>query len=202
MRRIITLSLTLLLLSSCRFFSVQHNHFTNDFPNTVGDSWTYVLTDDSGNSDILKVTIVAKGKMSNGQAATIWQYDYPGFTDSLWVVSNDTAANFYRNPGSSSTSRPVLALVMPLQVGNNWSTDVPYGDTTKVLSKTSISVPAGTFSPVYKISKTVGYVTNSWTKDTLWYKNKIGLLKKSQAEFSLGPLPGNGTWELKSYTIH
>ncbi len=202
MRRIIVLSLTFLLLSSCRFFSAQHNHFTDDFPNTIGNSWTYVRTDNNGNSDILKVKIVAKDKMPDGQIANIWQYKYPGFTDSLWVVSKDTVANFYRNPNLAASTRPVLALVMPLQAGNSWNTDIPYGDTTKVLSKTSISVPAGTFTPVYKIAKTVGYVTNSWTKDTLWYKNKVGIVRKVQAEFNLGPIPGNGTWKLRSYSIH
>jgi len=146
--------------------------------------------------------IVGQDKLPDGHMAKIWEYRYPNYTDSLWVMSNDTVAKFYNKPCCTTMPPMRLRLVLPLQAGNSWHSDVPYGDTTKVLKQTSVSVPAGTFKDTYEIAKTVGYVTNSWTNDTLWYKNKVGLVKKIQGEYSLGNLPGNGTWKLRSYSVH
>ena len=202
MKRILPLVIIIVLFSSCRLFNTHHNPFVEDFPNRIGDSWTYKYTEGNGSQHDIEVKIVGQGKLPNGQIAKIWQYKYPGFTDSVWVMSNDTEAIFYNKPCCTTMPLQRLRLVFPLNVGNSWHTDAPYGDTTRVWNQSTISVPAGTFQNVYGISKTVGYVTNSWTKDTLWYKNKIGIVRKSQSEFSLGPLPGNGTWELRSYIVN
>jgi hypothetical protein len=42
---------------------------------------------------------------------------------------------------------------------------------------------------------------NTWAKDTIYFKEQIGLVKFSQNEFDLGPVMGNGVWELESYHI-
>lgn len=202
MKRILPLVILILLLSSCRLFNAHHNPFVEDFPNRIGDSWTYKYTEGNGNQQYIKVRIVGQDTLHNGEKAKIWQYKYPNFMDSVWVTSNDSEAVFYNKPCCNRMPIQRLRLLFPLNVGNSWHTDAPYGDTTRVMDESTITVPAGTFRNVYRISKTMGYVTNSWTKDTLWYKNKVGIIRKSQAEFSLGSLPGNGTWELQSYVIH
>lgn len=202
MKRIASLAIVILLLSSCRLFNAHHNPYVKKFPNRIGDSWTYKYTESNGTQHYIEVRIVGQDTLQNGEMAKIWQYKYPNFVDSVWVISNDTEAVFYNKPCCSTIPLEKLRLVFPLNVGNSWHSDAPYGDTTKVLNQSTISVPAGTFENVYRISKTVGYVTNSWTKDTLWVKNKVGIIRKSQAEFSLGPLPGNGTWELRSYIVN
>lgn len=201
MKRISFFVILLIALPSCRLFN-SHNYFVGDFPNKIGDSWTYSYTGSNGSSHVIQVKIVARGKLPNGETANIWQYKYPNFTDSVWVMSNDTVAKFYYKPCCGRMPSQKLRLLFPLEVGNSWHTSAAYGDTTTVLSHAAITVPAGTFKDVYKISKTVGYVTNSWTKDTLWFQNKVGLIMKSQAEFSLGPMPGNGKWKLQSYSVH
>lgn len=94
-----------------------------------------------------------------------------------------------------------LRYILPFRVRSFWYTNAPYGDTTKVLKQTSVAVPAGNFTNVFCIAKTVGYVTNSWTKDTLYFKNRVGLVKFKQNEYNLGPVTGDGTWELVRYTL-
>jgi uncharacterized membrane protein (UPF0127 family) len=171
----------------------------------VGDSWTYryrSIFDSS--SHVIKVKVVGKGTLPDGERAKLWKYTYPNYTDTLWVTSNDTVAKIYYKPCLPCTPKMGalrLRYVLPLKVGNSWHTEAPYGDTTKVLVQKIITVPAGTFT-TFEISKTLGYVTNSWTQDTLWFKNKVGLIKKSQWEYSLGPSYGDGIWKLKSYHVH
>lgn len=83
-------------------------------------------------------------------------------------------------------------------LGNSWSVGI---DTTEVLNQGSISVPAGTFTNVFQVSHRRGVVTNSWINDTIYFKEQIGLVKLSQMEYDLGPLMGNGIWELVSYHV-
>jgi hypothetical protein len=74
-------------------------------------------------------------------------------------------------------------------------------DTTKVLNESSLTVPAGTFENTFQLSKRIGYVVNSYTKDSIWLTPTIGMSKFYQDQFSLGPIPGNGIWELSSYNL-
>ena len=76
-----------------------------------------------------------------------------------------------------------------------------YGDSAKVLNKVNVNVPGGTFNDVFQLSKVRGYIVNTWAKDTIYFKEQIGLVKFSQNEFDLGPVMGNGVWELESYHI-
>jgi len=91
--------------------------------------------------------------------------------------------------------------MLPFIVGNSWHTNAIYGDTTRVLKQLTVNVPSGTFNDVFQLSKTKGHIVNTWTNDTIYFKEQIGLVKFSQHEFDLGPVTGNGVWELESYHI-
>lgn len=177
------------------------------FPDKIGDHWVYLYNpgvDDIENNAQIVVSVVGQRKLPNGVSANLWKYEYPEYIDTLWVVSNDSTAKFYGKPCWNCTN-PMPSLKMeyqfPLKKGKKWFTAVPYGDTTKVFNLSDISVPAGIFDSTFKVSKKIGYVTNSWTKDTLWFKCNVGLIKKYQFEVNLGPVTGNGYWYLKSYKI-
>ncbi len=178
------------------------------FPNKTGDQWTYKLTTYNADIDTVKVEIVSQGKLPNGANAKIWKYTYiyPSltYTDTVWVSSNNNEVRIYDNPCRTCTGKMPferLRYILPLKVGKFWLTNAAYGDTTKVLDQENVSVPAGTFSNVFRLSKVRGYVTNSWTNDTIYFKEHVGLVKFSQNEFILGPLIGNGVWELINYNF-
>ncbi len=178
------------------------------FPNKSGYQWTYRLATYNGNIDTVKVKIVSQGILPNGANAKIWKYTYiyPSrtYTDTVWVSSNNNEVRIYDKPCRTCTDKMPferLRYILPLRTGNSWFTNAPYGDTTKVLDQESISVPAGTFSNAFHLSKVRGYVTNSWTNDTIYFKKHVGLVKFSQNEFNLEPLIGNGVWELISYSF-
>jgi len=44
-----------------------------------------------------------------------------------------------------------------------------------------------------------GTLTNN---DTIYFKEYIGLIKLIQHEYNLGPVPGNGKWELISAILY
>ncbi len=178
------------------------------FPNKIGYQWTYRLTTYNGNIGTVKVIIVSQGTLPNGTNAKIWKYTYiyPSRTyiDTVWVSSNTNDVRIYDNPCWTCTNTMPferLRYILPLNVGKSWFTNAAYGDTTKVLDQKSVFVPAGTFSNVFRLSKNRGYVTNSWTNDTIYFKEHVGLVKLNQNEFILGPVIGNGVWELINYSF-
>jgi len=176
------------------------------FPDQVGDNWTYRLT--GMNDGTIQVIIVGGGKLPNGDSANLWQYTYHftnvTFIDTVWVTITGNDVSIFDNPCSTcSNMMPYerMYYVLPLIKGNSWHTNVTYGDTTRVLKQLTVNVPSGTFNDVFQLSKIRGHIVNTWTNDTIYFKEHIGLVKFSQNEFSLGPVLGNGVWELESYHI-
>lgn len=171
------------------------------FPNNIGYQWIYRLT--NKNVDTIKVEIVSQGILPNGVSAKIWKYTYKlasqTYVDTVWVSQTNSDVRIYDNFCKTCTSQMPferLHYILPLSIDKSWFTNDAFGDTTKVLNQENLSVPEGSFANVYRISKARGYVTNSWTKDTIYFKEYVGLVKLNQNEFNLGPLIGNGIWEL------
>jgi len=176
------------------------------FPDQVGDNWTYRLS--GVNDGTIQVIIVGGGKLPNGDRACLWQYTYHftnvTFIDTVWVTITGNDVSIFDNPcstGSNMMPYERMHYVLPLIKGNSWHTNVTYGDTTRVLKQLTVNVPSGTFNDVFQLSKIRGHIVNTWTNDTIYFKEHIGLVKFSQNEFSLGPVLGNGVWELESYHI-
>ena len=202
-----------MLIISCTKEKNQTSNTSSNqiFPNEVGNHWVYRYDDgDNNGKQFIFVDIVGITKLSNGQSATIWTSTLQDASnqkyliDSSYVVVDNERAVFYAPPCLTCTPQPLYEkrrYVFPLQVGNLWYTDKFFGDTTKVLNENSLTVPAGTFKNTFQLSKTIGYVTNSFTKDSIWLTPNIGMTKYYQHEYSLGPIPGNGTWRLDTYNL-
>jgi hypothetical protein len=199
------------LIAGCMLITIScTKDFSNtdsEFPNRVGYEWTYLLQSDNEEAT-MQVRVVGEGTLPNGVHAKIWKYTYQfptsTFIDTVWVCNLNQDIILYDKPCPTCTNpmpNERMRYVLPLQTGNTWSTDAAYGDTTKVLNVLNLTVQSGSFSEVYQISHTKGYVTNSWTKDTLYFKERVGLIKFVQEEYNLGPIIGNGTWELTYYNF-
>ncbi len=202
--KILLLQLFLFILNiSCTKDNSQQIDY---FPNNLGYQWIYKLT--SSDIDTIKVEIVGEGTLPNGVSAKIWKYTYKLptliYIDTFWVSYINNDVRIYDKPCFTCTDKMPferLHYILPLNVGKSWFTNAAYGDTTKVLDQESISVPEGSFTNVFRLSKVRGYVTNSLTNDTIYFKEHVGLVKLNQNEFSLGPVIGNGIWELISYNF-
>ncbi len=190
--------------------SPSNTSSNQQFPDKVGNHWVYKYNDGSNSEQYIFVDIVGTGILPDGQNVTIWTSTLQDATnrkyllDSSFVVVDEQKAVFYGVPCLTCTTQmpdEKRRYIFPLQVNNKWFTDKFFGDTTKVLNESSLTVPAGTFDSTFELSKTVGYVVNSFTKDTIWLTPNIGMTKFYQNEYSLGQLPGNGIWELLSYQL-
>ncbi len=190
--------------------SPSNTSSNQQFPDKVGNHWVYKYNDGSNSEQYIFVDIVGTGILPDGQNVTIWTSTLQDATnrkyllDSSFVVVDEQKGVFYGVPCLTCTTQmpdEKRRYIFPLQVNNKWFTDKFFGDTTKVLNESSLTVPAGTFDSTFELSKTVGYVVNSFTKDTIWLTPNIGMTKFYQNEYSLGQLPGNGIWELLSYQL-
>ena len=201
---ILSIGCIVFFICSCRndFLVTQQQYF----PDQIGDKWTYRL---SGiNAGTIQVMIVGRGKLPNGDSASIWQYSYHytnlNSVDTAWVTITGNDVSIFDNPrfaipGTMPFEK--MHYMLPFIVGKSWHTNVLYGDTTRVLKQLTVNVPSDTFNDVFLLSKVRGHIVNSWTNDTIFFKEQIGLVKFSQNEFNLGPVMGNGVWELESYHI-
>lgn len=176
------------------------------FPDQVGDNWTYRLS--GMNDETIQVAIVGRGKLPNGDSVSLWQYTYHftnvTFIDTVCVSITGNDVRIFDNPRFTEPGTmpfEKMHYILPFIVGNSWHTPATYGDTTRVLKQLTVNVPSGTFNDVFQLSKVRGHIVNTWTNDTIYFKEQIGLVKFSQNEFDLGPVMGNGVWELESYHI-
>jgi hypothetical protein len=89
----------------------------------------------------------------------------------------------------------------PLTVGASWLGVYYFRDTTWVKSQTSITVPAGGFDNSFMLIKrrTPGF--NYYVYDSIWFTPAVGVIRRKNFEYSLGPLPFNGLWELTEYHV-
>ena len=205
--RAVNLLLCVLLLSilSCRKSNTSGPSST--FPNTIGDHWRYNYTPTPTfppTPGYIDVDIVGEGVLPDGELAKIWAYKILSYTDTTYVVADEQVVKIFDKPCPGCTlymPYERMRYQLPLQTGNFWYTNARFGDTTRVLAEYAVTVPAGSFENTFELLKKQNYVTNSWENNQVWFSPTIGLVKLNQVEWSIGPLLGNGLWELESYSL-
>jgi hypothetical protein len=202
-------SLILLVISLNACHKNNNTHSGETFPNQVGDHWVYKyspITKPETDTATINVDIIGQITLPDGESANIWTTKYSNgpYVDTSLVVSAASAVKIYYN-----NICKICAVQMPderrrydlpLTVGNKWFTTI-WHDTTRVLAELNLQVPAGVFNNTFELSKTLGPVTNAWDLDTIYLTPNIGMTRFIQQEFSLGPFPGNGIWELADYKL-
>ncbi|HWK04536.1 MAG TPA: hypothetical protein VNS58_12940 [Puia sp.] len=183
------------------------------FPNEVGDHWTYQFRGYGSSADkidSINVDIIGQILLPDGGHARIWLYRYPNGVDTNYVVSDEKMVKIYYgyynycNPCTGIMPREKFKYSFPLEMGKSWITGDQYGDTIKAISKSSVTVPAGTFLNTSLLINLPGkskFIGNFHRKDSIWYTPYIGVIKRRQNEFDLRPMPGNGIWELSGYSL-
>jgi len=204
MQILIVILVSAAVISSCRKGNNPPENIISEFPNEVGNHWHYLYTTTQSNT--IDVDIVGTRILPGGQTAKVWAYKYnfsiyPMRTDTSYVVVDSQLVKIYKLYYGSYYER--MRYKLPVTVGDMWTLSPPdsYKDTTWVLGKYPVTVPAGTFE-TYELKKERGYIVNSWTNNKIWFSPKVGVIKFEQSEYSLGPVLGNGLWELIDYTVH
>lgn len=169
----------LLLAAGCSKSNTQNNSSTEIFPNTIGDTWHYLVKDttiqgsmDSGsiqyNVDVLIVDTV---RWSNGITAAIWQYNYPGWTDSNYVFQTGDTIRFM----DRTNTYIVRQYIMPFVTGSSWPY-IPGISNVSVIGQSDITVKNIVFTNAWEIYGDAGMPDAIFSIDQ-WFKDNIGFVR-------------------------
>jgi hypothetical protein len=169
----------LLLIVSCKKSNTQNWGSPDLFPNTIGDTWHYLVKDttiqgslDSGSTQYnVDVLIVDTVSWSNGIAATIWQFKYPGWTDSNYVFQTGDTIRFM----DRTNSYIVRQYIVPFATGSSWPY-IPGFSNVTVVDQSDITVGNNVITSAWQIYGNAGLPDATFTIDQ-WFKDNIGFVR-------------------------
>jgi hypothetical protein len=169
----------LLMATGCNKSNTRNTSSLDVFPNTIGDSWHYLVKDttiqgnqDSGSTQYnVDVLIVDTVKWSSGITATIWQFKYPGWVDSNFVYQTGDTLRFM----DRTNSYMVRQYIMPFVSGSSWPYIPGISDVT-VIGQDAITVGNNTFTSTWQIYGYAGLPDAVFTIDQ-WFKDNIGFVR-------------------------
>ncbi len=168
--------------------------YKTDFPNMIGDSWTYSVYDSLADElDTVNVNIAGEKILPSSVISKIWTFEGGNFNDTnYFAFYGDTLKIFKKD----DLVYPAEQIIFPLFPNKVWGS---YGDTSRVKSVEMIDVEAGNFSNAYHINRNA-YSLNFQLLEDIWLVPGVGIVKKNKFEVSLGPVE-NSNWKLLNYNI-
>jgi hypothetical protein len=192
---------------------VTGNSFSQYYPNNIGDTWTYDVTDSTQSSlnnpsppqhYTVTTTITGTKILVDGNQYVVWQYQYPWGNDTNFVkIVGDTLKIFSLTYSRTVTdlNYPRTIFILPFQVNNKWNGLLLNLDSSRVVSQSEFVVTSSqTFTDCFEIyHHYIGY--NTELNDYYWFKLNIGMVKIFDFDYNNGPSLYR-TWILRSYHIH
>ncbi|MBI1803536.1 MAG: hypothetical protein HY033_01730 [Ignavibacteriae bacterium] len=182
------------VLSSCRDSSTV----TQPSPNPYFIlKWTYAIYDSVANTpDTLEIHAIDSTRLPNGLLAAVLEYRYRTFADTVLASYDRDTISIY---GIRSYPFPLLVFVLPFEVGRGWRT--PYSDSFHVAAKETVTVPAGTFTGAYRISR-IHFEGNFYGGTTYWVDPSVGILRMHEQWFvTITNARRNTVWNLLRYSL-
>ncbi len=178
-----------------------------NFPNALGSSWTYHVTDNLQPVDSIKpVYIIDTVNVSidryaidpqTNLSAAVWNYVFTSNSSNQnpekpVVIKGDTVYMYWNwNNGDK------IGLIFPFEIRDSWRTGgILSGDKTTVLDTTSMTLGAGRFDKVFVLQneRRTSISTDSRVA-TLWFVPDFGIIKMHfHEEHQLSE--GDTTWLL------
>ncbi len=171
-------ALIFLLALSCNKNNSGNTGSSNSFPTAIGDSWHYLVKDTTVQGNVItgtsqynvEVEIVGSVKWSNGTTAAIWQYQYPGSTDSNYVYQTGDTIRFTDRTNTSI----VRQYILPFSSGSSWPYVPGLGKVT-VTGPQAKTVGNNSYDSAWRIYGSAGMPDAIFTIDE-WYKDNIGFV--------------------------
>jgi hypothetical protein len=192
---------------------VSSNSFSQYYPNNIGDTWTYDVTDSTQSSPTnpsppqhytVTITITGTKILVDGNQYAVWQYQYPWGNDTNFVIIvGDTLKIFSLTYSRTITdlNYPRTIFILPFQANDRWNGLLLNLDSSRVVSQSELVVTSNkTFTDCFEIyHHYIGY--NTVLNDSYWFKPNIGMVKIFDFDYNNGPSLYR-TWVLRSYLIH
>jgi len=162
------------------------------FRNTVGDQWTYVVYDSiQGSTDTVIVEVTRTPDPAEPPFRNAWVYTGKNHGDTVYVATEDKQIAMYQSPVAV---QPMQVIVFPLRDGATWGSGP---DMSVVHAEPGFQSTAG--RGAFRIERRV--VGANYTLDlTLWLVPGEGIAKIKRKVFNLGPAT-NEEWTLASMKL-
>jgi hypothetical protein len=201
------------VLAACQKEVIKPNKEASEyFPNKVGNYWEYVVYDSSEARGIpysnysrnytVKINITGIKKLADGIDAAVWVYEYPWGNDTNYVrITQDTVKVFDKSRTETiyGLKFPLKIFLLPFQDGQQWDGKLLWIDKYTSNSVSNIISNGNTFTDSFLIFHH-NEGPNIECNDYYWFKPKIGLIKKNEHQYNLGPL-NIQSWQLKTYYL-
>ena len=169
----------LLMATGCNKSNTVNTGSTDVFPNTIGDSWHYLVKDTTiqGNQyggsthynvDVLIVDTI---RWPNGIVAAIWQFTYPGSIDSNFVYQTGDTLRFM----DRTNSYIVRQYILPFVTGSSWPY-IPGISNVTVVGQNDVASGNNVFTSAWEIYGNAGMPDAIFTIDQ-WFKDNIGFVR-------------------------
>jgi hypothetical protein len=198
----------LLVIFSCAKSneSFGDQNATDSFPDKVGDTWLYHVTDtaftnqniDSIREYDMEVSVVDSTVLPGGLTSNIWVYKSPNATDTNYVVLRADTINFemFRGPEIVVVRR----YVEPLQLHSSWEYSTNSVHNVTIDSVADILVGSNQFH-TYHIFGYPGRPDEIISIEE-WVANNIGIVKRYYNNSgTTNPLQHHTIWSLVSYHL-
>ena len=169
----------------------------SNFPLSLGSTWKYAIYDSINHrADTVEVSITDSTFLNDGVPAAVWQYAYSDSVDTQYVVQAGDSILIYRSPDVRSLS---LVLVLPLEVGREWTNSPPAS--MKVTTREKVDVPDGSFARALRIEQHP-FIGNFYGGTTYWFVPDVGLVRMRRAWLdTMADDRVNTVWELLSFEL-
>ncbi len=176
-----------------------------DFPNSLGSTWVYNLTDNlkppndsikpGTTADTVTATIDRYATdPASGLKATVWSYIHNSslIPEKLVVIRGDTVYFYW-----SYERNDKIGLIFPFDYRDSWQTGgFIAGDRTTVIDTITMRVPAGQYERVYVLkNERITSISTDKRTMTLWFVPGLGIIKIHLHEEHAQSV-GDSTWTL------
>jgi hypothetical protein len=206
--RLIYLCSAVLIFTACKKNS-DDNHSSSEFPNEIGDNWTYQVADTNWNNNqpldisnyTMKVSVIGAKVLAGGTGANVWVYSWPGHSDTCYVTTVADTVRFtdIHESGFYVFSRQYI---IPIALNNSWPYLDPSGHNVQVDSRSNIVVGSMQFDSAFHISGIGGMPDAMFLIDEL-VANNVGTVKRSynNVGMNIGGYNHTVSWSLISYNL-
>ena len=205
----VAVHIILLFIFSCTRDNASFNNeiATDSFPDKVGDTWLYHVTDtaftnqniDSVREYDMQVSVVDSTVLPGGVTSNIWVYKSPNGTDTNYVVFTADTMNFeiFRGPEIVVVRR----YIEPLQLHQSWEYSAGSVHEVTIDSVADVQVDANQFY-VYHIFGYPGRPDEIIHLEE-YVASNVGVVKRYYNNSgTTNPFQHHITWSLVSYHLH
>ncbi len=175
------------IVSACKKENISNQVASDYFPNTIGDTWHYVVNDTTVNRSHphdstamqynMTVMVVDSIHLQDGTKANVWVFYYPGaINDTNYVYTKGDTIHF-ENVNETKYSEFPRQYIVPLSLHQSWQYSVPSINDVTIDRQSDVSVGSILFANSFHIWGYSGMPDATFLVDE-WVEESVGIVKR------------------------